>query len=78
MTAQELSTLHMTPGTANEILKCCCHHNRCLDDSLKFTKVNAMQKLFFFFNQEHTTTNTEVMAEGCIFRVAAYKLAQYI
>jgi len=32
----------------------------------------------FLFNQEHTNNSTEVMAEGCKFRVAAYKIAQLI
>lgn len=67
----------MASAPENEILKCCCYHNRCLDN-LKFTKVNAMQKSFFFFYQEETKNSTKVAAEGCKFRVAAYKLAQHI
>lgn len=67
----------MASAPENEILKCCCYHKRCLDNSSKFTKVNAIQNLFFF-NQEETNNSTKVVAEGCKFREAAYKLAQHI
>lgn len=67
----------MASAPENEILKRCCYHNRYLDMSLKFTKVNAMQKLGFFY-QEETNNSTKVVAEGCKFRVEAYKLAQHI
>lgn len=73
-------TTNTTSYCTDEILNCFSHHNRSLDDRLKFTKVKAaMQKLYFlFFNQDHTNNSTKVMAEGCKFRVAAPKLAQYI
>lgn len=45
----------MASAPENEILQRCCHHNRRPNNSLKFIKVNTVQKSFYFIKNTPTT-----------------------